>query len=295
MAKAKRQSGPILMCVDRVITDPYDRMRLADLAAAENPANAPRGDLVEGARLSKLGIAFVTNSLWKNGRVLKVAFLGGTAQQKADAKRAAAEVEKYANLKFDFSATAAESDIRIAFDAADGAWSNIGTDALGVAKNQPTMNLGFNQAGTYVHEFVHGVGGIHEHQHPEAGIQWDEAAVYAYYAGAPNYWDKATTKHNVLDTYSRTLTQYSAFDPKSIMLYPIDRQLTKNGFSVGWNNELSDTDKAWLAKVYPKADAPVDPPAAKTVRIAVSAYVDIPAGAVVGVTGTVAGTCKRVQ
>ena len=287
---------PIRMCVDRAITDPWDRQRLADLAAAENPANAPRADLVGRAMLSRLGIAFVTNSIWKNGRTLKVAFLGGTATQQTDARKAAAEVELYANLRFDFGAPAADSDIRIKFDAGDGAWSMVGTDALGVAKNQATMNLGFNQAGTYVHEFMHAVGAIHEHQHPEAGIRWNEAAVYAYYAGSPNFWDKATTKHNVLDTYSRTLTQHSTFDPKSIMLYPIDKRLTLDGFSVGWNGEMSDTDKAWLGKVYPKGGVvpPTDPPV-KTVRIAVSAYVDLPAGAVVGVAGTVAGTCKRIQ
>lgn len=251
---------PAYLCFDRVIDDPFDRMRLAALAAEENPANAPRGDLVDKAMLSAVGIAFITNSLWKTGRTLRVFFMGGTAAQQTKAKAAAAEIEANANLKFSYVATAGESDIRISFNAGSGAWSYIGTDALGIPKNQATMNLGFDQGGTYVHEFLHAIGAVHEHQHPEAGIVWNEPVVYADYAGEPNFWDREKTKHNVIDRYSRTVTQFSAFDPKSVMLYPVDARHTLNGFSAGWNVAMSQTDREWLAKTYPKADGPVTPP-----------------------------------
>ena len=47
-----------------------------------------------------------------------------------------------------------------------------------------------------------------------------------------------------------------SFDPLSVMLYPIDSRLTLNGFSSQWNTAMSTTDKEWLAKMYPAADAP---------------------------------------
>ena len=254
-APAAPKAEPIRICYDREIDD-FDRMRMAALAVDENPANAPRADLAEKAMVSPLGIAFLTNSLWKPGRLLKVFFMGGTASQRAKAKAAAGEIERAANLRFEWVNTAAESDLRISFDSGSGAWSYIGVDSLGIPKSQATMNLGFDQGGTYVHEFLHAVGAVHEHQHPEAGILWNEPAVYQSYSGSPNYWDRSTIKHNVIDRYSKTQTRYSSFDPLSVMLYPIDSRLTLNGFSSQWNTAMSTTDKEWLAKMYPAADAP---------------------------------------
>jgi hypothetical protein len=43
------------------------------------------------------------------------------------------------------------------------------------------------------------------------------------------------------------------------MLYPIDARMTRNGFSSSWNQGLSATDREWLAKTYPRADAPPPP------------------------------------
>lgn len=35
------------------------------------------------------------------------------------------------------------------------------------------------------------------------------------------------------------------------MLYPIPKELTTNGFEVGWNTHLSETDKAFMGQIYP--------------------------------------------
>jgi hypothetical protein len=42
------------------------------------------------------------------------------------------------------------------------------------------------------------------------------------------------------------------------MMYPIPRELTLDGFSVGWNNTLSRGDKEYAAKLYPFTSPPVE-------------------------------------
>jgi len=70
-------------------------------------------------------------------------------------------------------------------------------------------------------------------------------------AAAPNYWDQETVDINIFETYSSTQTNFSAYDPESIMHYPIPAELTLNGYEIGWNRVLSETDKAFIATIYP--------------------------------------------
>ncbi|HEX6863981.1 MAG TPA: peptidase, partial [Thermoanaerobaculia bacterium] len=151
-----------------------------------------------------------------------------------------------------------DAEIRIAFQK-DGSWSYIGTDNLVIPKNQPTMNFGWFTTSTpdeeiertVVHEFGHALGCIHEHQHPAAGIPWDKEAVFRYYMGAPNNWTRAQVETNLFQRYSATQTQFSTFDTRSIMLYPVDQSLTLGNFEIGWNKKLSDTDKEFIGVAYP--------------------------------------------
>jgi hypothetical protein len=41
------------------------------------------------------------------------------------------------------------------------------------------------------------------------------------------------------------------YDTTSIMQYAVDSALTRDGFSISWNMELSDTDKEFIARAYP--------------------------------------------
>src|SRR4029434_1979811 len=142
----------------------------------------------------------------------------------------------------------------ITFDSSDGAWSFIGTDASSIPTNEPTMNLGFLDGGTAAHEFGHAIGLAHEHQNPAGGIQWNEAVVIRELAGSPNFWDEATTRHNVLRKYSVDQINGTAFDPDSIMLYFFPASWTLNGIGTKANDVLSKLDKEFIAgaKMYPK-------------------------------------------
>ncbi|MCR5866107.1 MULTISPECIES: M12 family metallopeptidase [Aquincola] len=232
-------------CYDRVL--PRNLMRPQPLAAPR-PGGRARAVAVRG-------------TTWLNGSTLKVRFIGGTASQRATAREEAGWWEAVANLKFEFG-NMPNADIRISFDANDGAWSMVGTDARSVPLNQATMNLGFLDGGTAAHEFGHAIGLGHEHSNPEGGIRWNEPVVIAALAGPPNFWDEATVRHNVFRKYSVDQINGTEFDPESIMLYAFPAEWTLNGVATRANEVLSRLDKEFVAgaKMYPRSSPGVAQP-----------------------------------
>ena len=57
----------------------------------------------------------------------------------------------------------------------------------------------------------------------------------------------------MLSRYSKEQTQFTTFDPKSIMLYSFPKEWTLNNMEFTTNSALSDTDKSYIAASYPKA------------------------------------------
>jgi hypothetical protein len=202
-------------------------------------------------------LAALSGKLWRPGRTLRISFLDGDPAVQERIPEFAAVWTRHANLHFDFTQDPA-AEIRISFSK-PGSWSYIGVDALSVPQNQPTMNFGWLTPLTddeefsrvVIHEFGHALGCIHEHQSPAAGIPWNKPAVYEYYAGPPNYWTKKQVDANIFKRYSTETTQFSRFDPESIMLYPIPNAFTLGDFEVGWNRTLSTTDEQYVAALYP--------------------------------------------
>lgn len=135
---------------------------------------------------------------WMNGSTLHVRFMNGSPTEQSVAREQAEWWSQVANLKFVFD-NALNAQIRITFDPNDGAWSYVGTDCRGIPLNEPTMNLGFLDGGTAAHEFGHAIGLAHEPQNPAGGIQWNEEVVIREAAKSPNFWDEATTRHNILN------------------------------------------------------------------------------------------------
>lgn len=244
-----KTDADLRVCIDRVLPDDLveDAQRRS---IAVNPDNAP----------SPLEMAVENQWLWKPGQVLRVRFLDGYPIVQSKVASLAHQWSHYANIKFDF-ADHPQAEIRISFKLKGQSWSYVGTQALIVTdQGQPTINFGWLEPWTpdevfssvVLHEFGHALGCIHEHQHPEHGIPWNKTAIYNHYMGSPNYWTKDQVDHNVLDKYSKTLTQFSNFDVKSIMLYPIPNEHTLGDWSVDWENtELSETDKEFIGQVYP--------------------------------------------
>ena len=195
-------------------------------------------------------LALLTGKTWKTGQQIDVWLINPSSQQAAEFQEAAEEWMRYANV--DIRVTNQRSAIvRVTFDPTQGAWSLLGTDATRVGR-QPTMNLGFNSPGTYLHEIGHMLGAIHEHQNPQGGIEWDREAVIRDLIGPPNYWDGRTIHRNMFHKYDEDLTNGSKVDPHSIMLYAIPDHWTLDGFSSEPNVRLSDLDKQWIRQQYPK-------------------------------------------
>lgn len=269
------------VCVDRHLP-PELQVEASERAIEENPSNLPvfRISPAMGvAPPSPLQLALVTGRKWQNGRTLHVRFLGGDNRMQSKVEEFALQWCQHANIKLEFDGSA-NAEIRIAFER-DGSWSYIGTDNLEIPKNEPTMNFGWFGSGTpdeeyqrtVVHEFGHALGCIHEHQHPTAGIPWDKEAVYRYYQGPPNNWSRSQVDINLFQRYGASQTQFSAFDRSSIMLYPVDNELTIGDFEIGWNTALSATDKEFIGVCYPK-DKPAVPQGTKiTVGKKVSASI----------------------
>jgi serralysin len=229
-------------CVDRIVA-PTDAWLAKQKAITENAANR-----------SAFEATLLRSRRWQPGRTLHVAFLEGSLILQQKVALHAQEWCRYANITLLFD-NHPEAEIRITFQPEIGTWSNIGTDALVVLPDQPTMNYseltatspGEDFSYYVLHEFGHALGLVHEHQGPEAGIQWNKAAVKKYYAE----FSEEELETNIFQHYTRSQTQYSAFDPYSIMLYHIPKGLTLNGLETPVNRTLSATDIQYIQKWYP--------------------------------------------
>lgn len=193
--------------------------------------------------------------LWEAGDTISIAFLGGTLKLKQRVEEAACQWLDHLNLSFRFKDTPAQ--VRISFRK-NGSWSYIGKDCLAIPDPTATMNFGWFEDSTpreeigrtVLHEFGHMLGMIHEHQNPDANIQWNKDAVYDYYLSPQIGWSAEDVDNNLFAKYNSAQTNFSKFDPQSIMLYPIPARFTTDGFQVGWNTLLSDMDKEFMGEMY---------------------------------------------
>lgn len=188
---------------------------------------------------------------WRSGAILRVRFLGGDAATHEKVKAIASEWTKHANISFDF-VTSGDADIRVTFDKNYGAWSMLGTDALGLSQDDATMNLGRLDKRTVLHEFGHVLGLIEEHQNPRSNIRWNRARVLRETSAAPYFWDKEYVEANLFRKIpADQLPSYREFDAKSIMMMSFPLSWT-GGLVVQGGEELSQSDKALVARLYPQ-------------------------------------------
>lgn len=203
--------------------------------------------------------ALQKDAKWKPGDPISVAFMSEDEKLKQRVRDVAKRwvAPGLANLRLVFN-DEPDADVRIAFQAGNGSWSTVGTTCRQVPKEQATMNYGWIDANSteddlrsvVLHEFGHALGLIHEHQNPVAGIQWNRDAVIQELSGPPNRWSEEEIEFNVLNPAAPEDVYATSLDPQSIMMYPIPLSWTTNGFSAGFNSDLSDTDTKFIRKQY---------------------------------------------
>ncbi|KAJ7625549.1 hypothetical protein FB45DRAFT_750464, partial [Roridomyces roridus] len=183
----------------------------------------------------------------------------GGEHQKRKVKEVMQEWTWYANIAFvkkdDCDASAA---IRISFRG-KGSWSYMGKAALAATRGRTmqydciwdTKELLAEERTTILHEFGHALGLLHYFQSPARPFDWNVSQVFASY-GSQGY-DDDFIRDNVLYMYNASeVSNYSAFDPYSIMAYDMKPELNSAGIRVDVNNELSDMDKAYMVINYPR-------------------------------------------
>jgi hypothetical protein len=228
------------------------------------------GPNVFGARLAAIRVIEKT---WVNGTVLKYYFFSNKAGGSPDASwvgnkanedvvRKAFNTWKDLGIGLEFQEVSAREDaqVRIGFMRGDGAWSYVGRDILEQGVNERTMNFGWDLTGadgfdTALHEIGHTLGFPHEHQNPNAGIVWNEEAVYDELAAPPNEWPRETTYYNIIRKLPAGEVKGSNWDPNSVMHYPFGPGLIKEPATYAGGlypaGGLSAEDKRWVRQFYP--------------------------------------------
>lgn len=256
-------------CHMREAEDHHDSL---NAALKENPGNAAITPTYEAepaystdepaSRQPRLMVAFT--KYWARGRTLRIAFLNNPPMTLTrPIIDAAKQWLPYINLKFEFISEG-HSDIRIAFNAQLNS-SELGTDALLVAQDKPTME--FNLRDLYnedltprpelprvvLHEFGHALGAVHEHQHPAAGIPWNVPLLTALLGQAG--YSETLIRRNFLDTYEAADFMYTPYDRDSIMHFDIPNALTLGDFEViNVGKTLSRDDIRLMNFIYPKRE-----------------------------------------
>lgn len=207
----------------------------ANAARGAATAAAPRQDAPEGLKL------------WRNGSVLRVRLMGAEDKERTLVERAMQSWAAHANLKFKL-VDEGPAEIRVAFEPNQGAWSYLGTDALGVAHDQPTMNLGWSDEKTALYYFGYVLGLIAEYNNPTAHLPWDRDAVYKELSSAPNFWDRRTVDRIF---QKAKVTDYRPFDAQSVMMMNFPAHFFTDGVARPGGKTLSPSDKALAARLYP--------------------------------------------
>lgn len=264
MAFTAQELAEMRLCVDAVVPEKH-QADAAGLALEESDRNAPDQGLLAG--LLARGIehpqaqVMLRGKKWQNGRTLPVYFIDGPEWARESVFYWLKMWTRQANLHMVRTNDRSAAATRITLERGPS-WSYLGTDNLAIPVDEPTMQLGWlldvpnderEWNRTVVHEGGHWLNFGHEQSHPQRTFEFNREAVIAAYSGPPNNWSVREIEQQVLFRYTTLQTNFTAYDPHSIMHYALPaRLLVDPADAVGWNNERSLADKRAAALWYPR-------------------------------------------
>jgi astacin (peptidase family M12A) len=234
--------------------------KAAEVAAAENPVNAPLQELVavgDGV-LTPQRLTFYTTKYWgPKPKTLTVSFMETTA---ADLRaRIVSHLNAWAQYGgISFVETSGTGDVRIS-RGPGGYWSYLGTDIKLIPQNRPTMNLqGFTMSTdekeyrrVVRHEAGHTLGFPHEHMRQALVERIDRQKAYEYFWRTQG-WSKEMVDQQVLTPLDPTKIMGTEPDQDSIMCYRLPGEITKDGQPIRGGADINTMDGNAVAIIYPK-------------------------------------------
>jgi len=266
-----------LVCTPRTLS-PGQRATAASLAASMGLESAATGStlspaqrLIEAARgggtgISPAVIAVVKSNYWgKHGKRLTTAFMDGPS------KELRREILKHLNMwssraNVQFVESAVDPLVRIDRRTGPtwgGYWSYVGTEILGIPKDQPTMNFeGFTMKTpasefrrVVCHEAGHTLGFPHEHMRKAFVARIDPEKAYAYFLENDG-WSRQDVDDQVLTPLSERTLIDTPPDQTSIMCYQLPASIMRDNKPILGGNRINETDYKFAATIYPLPAAP---------------------------------------
>ena len=203
----------------------------------------------------------MTSKRWAPGTRLTVDFLEPIAAGLANRIIAGMNLWHDHGASVEFVRSAVDPVIRITRED-EGYWSNVGTDALMVPRDQPTMcfeswteNVRDSEwARVIPHEANHALGGIHEQLRAAVVGRIDPAKAVAYFARTQG-WTADVTRANVLTPVDESLLIGTPADVRSLMEYDIPGECTYDGQPIVGGTVADEADFAFLRSAYPPVAA----------------------------------------
>lgn len=299
--RARAAAGRLRGCTLRMLPSEM-QVEAAQRAVALNPANAPVGALAamlpalavnlagpdvsltrhEGRGvLDPAHLAVLTSRYWGTGGVkLPVYFMD--TQEAALRNKILHHMNAWGEFcNVSFAESSSRDGVRLA-RGPGGYWSYLGTDVLSIPKNQPTMNLEGFTLRTPESEFVrvvrheagHTCGFPHEHMRRAIIARLDAAKTVAYFRRTQG-WSEQVTRQQVLTPLEESSVMASdPADEDSIMAYQLPASITKDGRPVRGGADFSAADRAFAARLYPKAEPPPPPSGKRRVVLEISGTVE---------------------
>lgn len=203
------------------------------------------------------------DKFWNVGDTIRIKFLPGGSynQQLEEAVKRYAQIwldKTEADLFFKYVSPEDYADVKIGFDLDTRkiSWATIGTDCKMVNQDTPSLNfykLGIQDEEIIRREVLKGIGHVlglgFENKHPDTPVRFNEMGELYLVSFLGLSQEEAM---DLMQLYNRDLTNYSVYDPNSIMLLDIPSFALNPSKTLKVNTELSVIDIAFIQEVYKK-------------------------------------------